>query len=44
METDAVRVAANRPNQDDVSHEGASSVGLHRDVTARIRQPLIVSE
>lgn len=32
VETDAVGVATNRPNQDDVSHEGASSVGLHRDV------------
>jgi hypothetical protein len=30
--TDAVGVATNRPNQDDVSHEGASGVGLHRDV------------
>jgi hypothetical protein len=32
VETDAVGVTTNRPDQDDVSHEGASGVGLHRDV------------
>jgi hypothetical protein len=32
VETNAVGVATNRPDQDDVSHERASGVGLHRDV------------
>ena len=34
VKTDAVGVATDRPNQDDVSHEGASSVGLHRDANS----------
>jgi hypothetical protein len=32
VETDAIRVTTNRPNQDDVSRERASIVGLGRDI------------
>ena len=40
VETDAVGVTTNCPDQDDVSHEGASGVGLHRGVHGPYPPPI----